>query len=87
MFHRKQKLFISAVGIMALLLASAPICLAGGNAAPYLRDGVGARSLGLGGAFTAIADDATSTIWNPAGLPATERFGFYAVPSSGNGVR
>lgn len=76
MYHRKQKLFFSAVGFMALLLAFAPICLAGGNAAPYLRDGVGARSLGLGGAFTAIADDATSTIWNPAGLPATEGLDF-----------
>lgn len=76
MFQRKQKLFISAVGFMALLLAFAPMCLASGNAAPYLRDGAGARSLGLGGAFTAIADDATSTIWNPAGLPATETLDF-----------
>ncbi len=76
MFQMKQKLIISAVGSMALLLALAPICLASGNAAPYLRDGVGARSIGLGGAFTAIADDATSTIWNPAGLPATETLDF-----------
>ena len=76
MFQMKQKLIISAVGFMALLLAFAPICLASGNAAPYLRDGVGARSIGLGGAFTAIADDATSTIWNPAGLPATETLDF-----------
>ena len=76
MFQMKQKLIISAVGFMALLLALAPICLASGNAAPYLRDGVGARSIGLGGAFTAIADDATSTIWNPAGLPATETLDF-----------
>ena len=26
----------------------------------------------MGGAFTAVADDATSTIWNPAGLPAVD---------------
>ena len=76
MFQTKQKLLISAIGFMALLFAFAPICLASGNAAPYLRDGVGARSIGLGGAFTAIADDATSTIWNPAGLPATEGLDF-----------
>lgn len=30
--------------------------------------GVGARSMGMGGAYTAIADDATATYWNPAGL-------------------
>ena len=76
MFQGKHKLFYSGVAFMALLLAIAPMCLASGNAAPYLRDGVGARSIGLGGAFTAIADDATSTIWNPAGLPATETLDF-----------
>ncbi|MGH9162460.1 MAG: hypothetical protein ACRD2X_21040, partial [Vicinamibacteraceae bacterium] len=29
---------------------------------------VGARALGMGGAFVAVADDATATYWNPAGL-------------------
>jgi F plasmid transfer operon, TraF, protein len=28
----------------------------------------GTRALGMGGAFTAVADDATATWWNPAGL-------------------
>lgn len=30
--------------------------------------GVGVRGLGMGGAFLALADDASSTYWNPAGL-------------------
>ena len=30
--------------------------------------GSGARALGLGGAFIAVADDATAASWNPAGL-------------------
>jgi len=35
--------------------------------------GSGARALGMGGAFIAIADDATSASWNPAGLVQLER--------------
>lgn len=31
-------------------------------------DGIGVRAQGMGGAFTAVADDATATWWNPAGL-------------------
>jgi hypothetical protein len=30
---------------------------------------VGARALGMGGAFVSVADDATTLYWNPAGLP------------------
>lgn len=30
--------------------------------------GSGARALGMGGAFIAVADDATAASWNPAGL-------------------
>jgi len=35
--------------------------------------GSGARALGQGGAFTAVADDATAAVWNPAGLVQLER--------------
>jgi hypothetical protein len=31
-------------------------------------ESVGTRALGMGGAFVAVADDATATWWNPAGL-------------------
>ena len=34
---------------------------------------VGARPVGLGGAFTAVADDAHAIYWNPAGLPLLQR--------------
>ncbi|MBS3813745.1 hypothetical protein KGY64_08020 [Candidatus Bipolaricaulota bacterium] len=33
-----------------------------------LRSGFGARALGMGGAFVAIADDYSATYWNPAGV-------------------
>ena len=41
-------------------------------AAP-LPSGSGARALGVAGAFTAIADDATAASWNPGGLIQLER--------------
>lgn len=35
--------------------------------------GSGARALGMGGAFIAVADDATASSWNPAGLCVLEK--------------
>src|SRR5580765_5752550 len=37
-------------------------------AGEFLKIPVGARAIGMGGAFTAISDDATSPYWNPAGM-------------------
>ncbi len=77
MFQTKQKMLFSLISFWAFSLTAAPLCLAAGvDAAPYLRLGAGARSLGMGGAFTAVADDATATIWNPAGLPAIKDVAF-----------
>lgn len=39
-------------------------------------EGFGARALGMGGAFTAVADDATAAEWNPAGLAQIDRVQF-----------
>ena len=36
--------------------------------AAFLDDGWGARPLGMGGAFTAVADDSNAPLYNPAGL-------------------
>lgn len=36
--------------------------------------GVGARATGMGGAFVALADDATAAYWNPAGLGQMELY-------------
>ena len=62
------KLLCGLIPLLFLILAVSPASFAGVDAMPHLRLGAGARSIGLGGAFTAIADDATATVWNPAGL-------------------
>lgn len=36
--------------------------------ADFLAGGVGARALGMGGAYVALANDVTAGYWNPAGL-------------------
>lgn len=40
----------------------------GGTGLAFLKLGVGARASGLGEAYSSVADDATATYWNPAGL-------------------
>jgi opacity protein-like surface antigen len=40
----------------------------GTAAAPFLNIAQGARALSMGGAFVAIANDASSMYWNPAGI-------------------
>ena len=45
----------------------------GGQPGQFLQYGVGARALGMGGAFYAVADDASAAYWNPAGLAYLQR--------------
>jgi tetrahydromethanopterin S-methyltransferase subunit G len=40
----------------------------GGDAAAFLKNGVGVRPISMGKAFVAVADDASAGYWNPAGL-------------------
>jgi hypothetical protein len=49
-------------------LATEPFAKVGTYALPFLKIGVSARATGMGGAFSALANDATATYWNPAGL-------------------
>ncbi|MBI3298899.1 MAG: PorV/PorQ family protein [Elusimicrobia bacterium] len=54
-----------------LLLFAAPA--RGAETAAFLDLGIGARALALGGAYTALGEDAHSLYWNPAGLAALKR--------------
>jgi hypothetical protein len=55
-------------------LGVALILLTASGAGAQIYEAVGTRAQGMGGAFVAVADDATATWWNPAGL-ATGAFG------------
>ena len=46
-----------------------------GQAGEFLRWGTGAKAMGLGRAFTSIADDASAMYWNPAGMAALDQVG------------
>jgi hypothetical protein len=54
-------------GRAALAAALLLVCAAPARAQMY--ELIGTRAQGMGGAFVAVADDATATWWNPAGLP------------------
>jgi len=51
----------------------------GTTAAQFLKIGVGARAMGMGGSFVAHADDIYSLYWNPAGLTKVEAVTISAV--------
>jgi len=72
-----RKYSVEAI-ILIFLTISFPMstCFAKGvgtNGANFLKIGVGARPLGMGGAFVAVANDANAIWWNPAGVAGMKR--------------
>ncbi|HSG28083.1 MAG TPA: PorV/PorQ family protein [Candidatus Krumholzibacterium sp.] len=67
-------------GILILVLVpgvvfggTKPFEKVGTYTAQFLKIGTSARASGMGGAFTAVADDATAMYWNPAGMVEINR--------------
>ena len=67
--RQKHKLFF-----LMTLLAVGQVSLAqtGVEAGSFTQWDVGARALGLSGAYTALADDSAAVYWNPAGVALIE---------------
>lgn len=66
-----QSLF--AFTALFILCTSASAAGQAGLDISVLNAGVGARALGMGGAFTAVSDNADSPYWNPAGLGSIDK--------------
>ncbi len=60
-----------AILLTLLLLLGVPLSASARDAQPSTS--TGARSTAMGGAFTAVADDADAILFNPAGLPLLQR--------------
>lgn len=66
-----KKNYITRTLIIYLMLHTSlfgGIKKSGTTSAQFLKIGVGARAIGMGGAYVALANDASSVYWNPAGL-------------------
>ncbi|WP_300669758.1 conjugal transfer protein TraF [Desulfoluna sp.] len=60
---------------LGLCVAAVLFLASAGWAAPYRGFHMGARPMGMGGAFTAVANDQNAIDFNPAGLSRTQGFG------------
>lgn len=61
------------LSILSAWYSRASAAQEGSTAFNFLNIGAGSRAIGMGEAFTAVADDVTATYWNPAGLTRLDR--------------
>ncbi len=76
MLHKKYKI-ISVVMLFVLAsgaFAQEGVSKTGTTAAKFLSIGIGARANAMGGAFSAVANDATALHWNPAGIASVTEY-------------
>ena len=65
----QKSINIAKIIVLVILISSSQIVAKqAGNEIAFLQSGLGARPIAIGGAFCAVANDANSPYWNPAGM-------------------
>jgi len=74
---KKRHVYMAAYLCCSMFGAAGAVHAQGsaGQAGEFLRWGVGPKALGLGRAFTSVADDASALYWNAAGLTSLSHTG------------
>jgi hypothetical protein len=83
----RRVILVLSLTFLGLLTFAGSVCHAdvSRSAVLFLRIAAGARAAGMGEAFVAVANDATATHWNPAGLgsyPLTSTWLEHPLPAS-----
>lgn len=77
-----MRLTLKTAGLMTMIaltfLANSVFAFEDGGGRSVFSRGAGERGLALGGAYSALANDASAMIWNPAGLARLDRKNIYA---------
>lgn len=68
--------------VRAIIVICTALALAGAASANFVETETGARPMGMGGAFVAVADDVTALHWNPAGLAGLDGFQVFGMRTS-----
>ncbi|MCL2144563.1 MAG: hypothetical protein FWH43_03610 [Endomicrobia bacterium] len=77
-----KKIMKKLIPLSLVFLLTANSYAAVGGAA-FLKRGVGARALGMGGAFTSLSNDTSAVYWNPAGLGQVQDYSVTVMGSTG----
>jgi hypothetical protein len=68
-----SKRFVVLTVLFLVVVPSVECWSQGTSGAQFLGIGMGARSVGMGGAYVSLATDGSALYWNPAGLSQTTR--------------
>ena len=77
LMQKGEDMLLRAAGFITLALALVAVFATGAGATKlageFLQTGIGAKALAMGSAYVSVADDASATYWNPAGLVGQEK--------------
>ena len=65
-------LFVLSSGVNTNINAQGKFEKSGSAGGQFLKIGIGARAIGMGGSFVAVANDISALYWNPAGITRLE---------------